>query len=124
MLGSIPPPEIDKHFKSSDIVIVPSIHSMGVEEVTSLTILEGMACGKSVAVSNVDGLKETIIDGVTGRIVSEGNPDLLAEVCISILTGSENVHTMGANTSEHVQQYHSNFVHARRFIQVFDESVG
>ncbi|OGS43147.1 MAG: hypothetical protein A3K76_01515, partial [Euryarchaeota archaeon RBG_13_57_23] len=59
MVGSVPHERIVKFYGASDLVLIPSVASAGVEEATSLAMLEGMASGKPVIVTDIGGLKET-----------------------------------------------------------------
>jgi len=57
--------EIDRVYRRSDIVIIPSLGSEG----SSLAAIEAMAAGKCVVASNVGGLTNIIIDSYNGVLV-------------------------------------------------------
>lgn len=66
--GYIDPLIIYKYHQQLDIAVIPSIsESFGVSAV------ESMSCCKPVVASNVGGLPEVIVDGVTGIIVEPEN---------------------------------------------------
>ena len=50
------------------------------------TILEAMACGLPVIASNVGGIPEQVVDGVTGFLVPPGNPDLIVSAVQYLLS--------------------------------------
>ncbi|NIQ15876.1 MAG: glycosyltransferase [Candidatus Dadabacteria bacterium] len=50
-----------------------------------MTILEAMACGKPVVVTDVGGNREAIIDGDTGYIVPPRNPRAMSEAILSLI---------------------------------------
>jgi len=50
------------------------------DEDFGLTPIEAMASGKPVITANEGGYKETVIDGVTGKLIDNINPDKLIEV--------------------------------------------
>jgi glycosyltransferase involved in cell wall biosynthesis len=52
-LGAISYNEIDEYYKLSDIILIPSITSNNIQEATSISMLEGMACEKYVICSNI-----------------------------------------------------------------------
>jgi glycosyltransferase involved in cell wall biosynthesis len=61
-------------------LIVPSMPVDGVVEATSLSLLEGMACGAPAIASNIGGLAEIVDHGRTGFLVPAGDGRELASV--------------------------------------------
>ncbi|MDD5454641.1 MAG: glycosyltransferase [Candidatus Ratteibacteria bacterium] len=49
------------------------------DEDFGMTVVEAMASGKPVIAANEGGYKETIIDGITGKLIDDINPDKLVE---------------------------------------------
>jgi len=74
-LGWISYEEIHKSYQESDICVIPSLWREGFP----LSALEIMACGKPVIASETRGLKVSIIDGLTGYLVPQGDTEKLAE---------------------------------------------
>lgn len=66
------PQVVAQYYRAADIYI----HAAKAETFPN-TILEAMACGLPVVASNVGGIPEQIIDGVTGFLVPPRNPELL-----------------------------------------------
>ncbi|MBP1532074.1 MAG: glycosyltransferase family 4 protein, partial [Alphaproteobacteria bacterium] len=59
----------------SDVVLSTSIEP----EAFGRIAIEGQAMGRIVVASNIGGSKETVIDGVTGKLFESNNPDSLAQ---------------------------------------------
>lgn len=76
--------EIYVYLSSSDIYLQTSI-----QEGFCVSVLEAQASGLLCVVSDADGLKENVIDKVTGWIVSKRNPGAFAEKISDILKMSE-----------------------------------
>ena len=55
-----------------------------IDEDFGMTPVEAMASGKPVIASNEGGYKETIVDGITGRLIDDINEDKLAKAIIEI----------------------------------------
>lgn len=67
--------EIAGEIAAADVVVVPSRW-----EGFGLVALEAMRGGCAVVASNVGGLREIVVDGVTGRLVPPDTPERLMEV--------------------------------------------
>jgi len=78
--GIVPHPEMPALLRSADVVAcVPSRDSFG------LVALEAMACGVPVVASAAGGFVDTVVDDVTGRLVSPDQPRDCAEAILAIL---------------------------------------
>lgn len=108
----MPHETVERYYKIADVVLIPSITSHGIQEATSLSMLEGMACGKIVICSSIGGMKEVIQDGVTGYLVCEQNPEEIASKISSILKGGVDIDLMGRRAREYVVEHHSYIPHA------------
>jgi glycosyltransferase involved in cell wall biosynthesis len=67
--------ELPRHYRASDICVVPTIAPDGL----SRTSVEAMACGLPVVGSRIGGLPSTITDGVTGLLFEPGDSRDLAK---------------------------------------------
>jgi glycosyltransferase involved in cell wall biosynthesis len=84
-VGRVRNKEVPKFLYSFDIFVALSrLESFGV------AVVEAMACGKPVVVSNIGGLKEVVEQGVSGLIVPPENPEE-ASKAIETLIFSENL---------------------------------
>lgn len=120
-LGAISHDHIDEYFKISDVVIIPSITSHDVQEATSLSMLEGMSCGKVVVCSCIGGMKEVIVNGKTGFLVSEQSPEEIADVVTRVLGGGVNREYIGQQAEQYVAEYHSYIPHATMTRRVYEK---
>jgi glycosyltransferase involved in cell wall biosynthesis len=73
LLGRLPHAGLPEIMRSCDLLLaVPWYEPFGI------TPLEAMAAGLPVVATAVGGLRDTVLDGVTGRLVPPRRPDLLA----------------------------------------------
>jgi len=82
---------------AADINVLPSFY-----EGLPLTILEAMAAGLATVASNVGGIPEAIEDGVTGLLVSPGDPRQLAEALSLLLNNTAKRARIGRAAHERV----------------------
>jgi glycosyltransferase involved in cell wall biosynthesis len=73
--GYIENDKIAKYHNMLDIAVYPSVED---SESFGVSVLESSACEKPVVASNVGGLPEVVVDGVTGFLVKPKNPEVLA----------------------------------------------
>lgn len=119
-LGAVPHESVSMYYSIADVVLIPSITSHGVQEATSLSMLEGMACGKIVICSCIGGMQEVLQDGVTGFLVSEQNPEEIVGRINSILKGSADTTSMGQKARQYVVEHHSYVLHAMQVKDVYE----
>jgi glycosyltransferase involved in cell wall biosynthesis len=72
------------------------------QDIFSVSILEASAAGLPVVAFDVGGNSEMILDGVTGALVTELNPQSLADEILMLLRDIEKSQEMGENGREYV----------------------
>lgn len=77
-LGSRTDAELRALYSMAYAVILPGIEDFGIVPV------EAQACGRPVVALNRGGAAETVIDGVTGRLVDEDTPEAFADALASL----------------------------------------
>lgn len=118
--GSVPHDRIRDYFAAADVIVIPSVPSAGVEEATSLSMLEGMACAKPILASSVGGLKETVRDGVTGLLIPPGDPAAIAETAHKLKADPELMTRLGNAAREYVVKNHSYLTHAQKMLAEYE----
>ena len=76
--GAQPHAAMAGYYAAADCIAVPSVPVAGVEEATSISVLEGMASGRPVVASAIGGLRELIDSGRNGLLVPPNDPKALA----------------------------------------------
>ena len=82
-VGAQPQEQLRDYYVAADATVLPSYY-----ESFGMVALEAMACGSAVIASRVGGLQTTVRDGVTGLLVSEGDPCALAATTARVLDDS------------------------------------
>jgi glycosyltransferase involved in cell wall biosynthesis len=119
LLGSVEPGRMPGWYRRSSVVVVPSISIKGVEEATSISALEGQACGRPVIASAIGGLPEIVEDGVTGLLVRGDRPEVLADAIERVLKDEPLAAALGRNAAEFVRAEHSHVAAAREYAAVY-----
>jgi D-inositol-3-phosphate glycosyltransferase len=79
-VGAQPQDRLREYYVAADATVLPSYY-----ESFGMVALEAMACGSAVIASRVGGLQSTVRDGLTGVLVSEGDPCALAGTIARVL---------------------------------------
>ncbi len=97
-----------------DIYVQPSLM-----EGTGNAILEAMATGLPVVATRVGGNPEVVVDGVTGRLVSVGNPAAMAEAIAAYAANACERATHGAAGRARVERCYSIAATAARYTALY-----
>lgn len=110
--------DVERYINQAEVVLVPSRY-----EPFGMTAAEAGAAGKPVVASAVGGLKEIIVDGVTGFLFERENVEMLAKK-IHILLSDENLRRgMGENARKRIFENFSPTAVASKMIKLYVEAV-
>ena len=119
VVGIIEHKLIDSYYKAADIILMPSTLSDDIEEATSLSMLEGLACGKTVIASAIGGLKEVIKDSSNGILVNDKRPDQIAESVKIVLTDEDFREKIEKKAYEYATLNCGYLTHSQKFIHFY-----
>jgi glycosyltransferase involved in cell wall biosynthesis len=100
----------------ASIVTFPSL-----KEGIPLAMLQGMALGKPVVASSVDGIPEVIVNGVNGYLVSPRDYRGLAAALEKLLSNSELLTSLGQEAQKTVEKEYGMKVLADKLKQIYDQ---
>lgn len=90
LLGAVTRAEMPALLRSADVVACTPWY-----EPFGIVPLEAMACGVPVVATAVGGIRDTVVDGVTGRLVPPKDPRLLGEAIATLLYDHRRRRTLG-----------------------------
>jgi len=111
--------DIPDLLRASDVGLLCS-HQEGF----SNAILEGMAAGLPMVVTNVGGNAEAVMDGETGLVVPAHRPDRLAEAIISLATSAERRESYGRAGRNRAEREFSNARCVEQYIELYERLIG
>ena len=104
----------------SDVVLSTSIEP----EAFGRIAIEGQAMGRVVVASDIGGSKETVIDGVTGKLFKSGDADDLANAIKWALSLSkEDKDKIGANAIKNIKEHFTKQIMCDKTISVYEELI-
>lgn len=98
-VGKIPYGEMPEYMAACDVYVSPSL-----SDGSSATLLEAMACGKPVVVSDIPGNREWIKNEETGFVVPLRNPFAMASATINLLQNKDLMSSFGRRNLEVVKK--------------------
>lgn len=103
--GALPHEEVRALYERAAVFCLPCVvASTGDRDGLPTSVLEAMALGVPVVTTGVNGLNETVIDGVTGLIVPEHDPASLADALARLLADPELASRLAEAGRHHVEQ--------------------
>ena len=82
-VGRIEQDNLPAYYSAADVLVVPSYY-----ESFGLVALEALASGTPVVATRVGAMENILIEGITGHVVSNGSPRLLAKGIEKLISGS------------------------------------
>ncbi|WP_071393465.1 glycosyltransferase family 4 protein [Bacillus tuaregi] len=119
LLGDVPHEKVKDYFALADVVIVPSVHSAGVEEATSISALEAMGSGTPLIACAVGGLKEIVNPGVDGLLIEEKNVEQMSDAIIELLDHPDEGAQMAQKARLKIEQQYSHLTAAEKYEEVY-----
>ena len=129
-LGPVSETELPRLYASARVLVLPSVHRtcygrrVEVSELLGLVAIEAMAAGIPVVASRLGGLPEVVEDGVTGFLVTPGDPQELGDRLRQLLADPGLAHSMGRAGRRRVLQKLTWEACADRCLAAYLELVG
>jgi D-inositol-3-phosphate glycosyltransferase len=98
--GPQPQPVLTDYYAAADLCLIPSRY-----ESFGMVALEAMASGVPVVASRAGGLAVTVQDGVTGRLVPEGDVGALARTVAGLLADEPTRRGLGVRAVEWARRF-------------------
>jgi len=107
--GRVENDALPEFYSRSTVLVVPSFR-----EQFGIVAVEAMMCGCPVIASNIGGLREIVIDGITGTLFEWGNAAALSNVLASYIFNPFRAKWKGKNASVWVKsQFEADKVYAK-----------
>jgi glycosyltransferase involved in cell wall biosynthesis len=104
--GFVSNEELTSLFRSCSIYVHPAIYdSKGDTEGFGVVLVEALSYRRPVVATKVGGIVDVIKDGETGLLVSEKNPDAIAEAVLRLLENPEYARQLGERGYVHASNY-------------------
>lgn len=103
LMGKIPHADLNVFYNMCDVFVLACIVTEdGDRDGIPNVLMEAMAAGKPVISTNVAGIPELIIDGETGLLVPQKDPQALAEALYSLFLNEKLARKLAKKGREHV----------------------
>ncbi len=100
---------------AADVIAMTTIY-----EAFGVVAIEAMACGKPIVASRVDGVSDTVRDGLDGFLVPPGDVELFGERLLRLIEDAELRKTMGARGLERAGEFSPQGI-MKKYRAVMDE---
>jgi len=119
MLGRLDPSSLGDFYRGARLAVVPSF----CQDLGPMVALEAMAHGLPLIASRVGGLREMVVDGVTGLFVARGDPQDLAEKMKLLWQNPSLCRRMGAAARRRVLRAYGVEQYFRRLMAAYREAI-
>jgi glycosyltransferase involved in cell wall biosynthesis len=98
-LGAIPKHQLPPYYASADIFVSPSL-----DEGLPVTFMEAMASGCNVICTGLEGNRDIISDGKTGRMIGQRNSREISRTVIELLSDRKKAEKMRKNALDYARK--------------------
>ncbi|MBI5050082.1 MAG: glycosyltransferase family 4 protein [Nitrospirae bacterium] len=109
--------ELSKYYRLADVFVMPSMTTITWEDQFPFAVVEAMASGLPVVVTNSGGMPELL--GDTGKIYPQGNYKELARHLHEMLTDDKLRGTMSARSRQRAEEIFDNRKNSLKILEVF-----
>lgn len=106
VVGSVNDTEKDGLFRAASLLVMPNIQREGDMEGFGIVCLEASARGVPVAAAQLEGLQDSVIEGVTGRFFMPGDAQSCADTIMRMLKEAWDPATVHRATLERFSREH------------------
>lgn len=111
--------EMPELYRLADVVVYPSSQ----EEPFGLAMLEAMASGKPIIVTQSGGMPEIIQNEINGYVIPTRNHEALASKIIRLFTDGELRERLGKNGREQVERMYTKEIYAQNIYKIYEEAI-
>lgn len=103
--GALPNEEVERVYGRASVFSLPCVvATTGDRDGLPTSVLEAMALGVPVVTTELNGLRELVLDGQTGLVVPDSDPAALAAALRRLLTDRVLAGRLAENARRHVEQ--------------------
>ncbi len=122
MPGLVTHSELPRLLMEHDIFVAPCvIHDDGRRDGIPNVAIEAMAYGMPIVATAVNGLPEIVLDGETGLLVEQKNPEALAEAVKRFVADPDAARRMGANAASLIKTMFDPQTNTGRLCDLYQE---
>jgi glycosyltransferase involved in cell wall biosynthesis len=111
--------EMPELYRLAEVIAYPSSS----EEPFGLTMLEAMASGKPIVVTESGGMPEIIKDDINGYVVPKGNHEDLAEKIIKLMSDGKLRKKLGETGRQEVERMYTRRIYAENIFKVYEDAI-
>ena len=111
--------DIPEVLAAADIMLMTSL-----SEAHSVSLLEGMAARMPIVATNVGGIPETVLDGVSGLLAPAGDPAKVAACLVRLLRDADARTRMGQAGYDRVRAKFLRSEMHRRYLEIYRQLAG
>jgi glycosyltransferase involved in cell wall biosynthesis len=103
--GKLSPEALANEYRTANVFTLPAIvDSKGDTEGLGVVLIEAMELGLPIVASNVGGIPDVVVDGVSGTLVPEKDPKALADAYKRLASDNELVKKLLAGAQKRIDE--------------------